>query len=235
VDFSKYVDWIKLSPRYLLPLSLFTGFVIFAPHNLLVRFGLGDLLSEYRFYFGLGFLLTTTLLLTAGLTAIYEWTMQGRRQRAALKNMRERLHHLAEPEKEILRPFIYGGTRSQGLNMADGRVGGLEAEGIIFRSSNFGNIESWAYNLQPWAWNYLRAHPELLALEDPNIARALLQSEAGLPQGTELGSVEDIEEAYRRACARVERHSFRQPHTQRMLEEAKEFLIQQSGSKPTKR
>jgi hypothetical protein len=31
MDFSKYLDWIKLSPRYLLPIALFTGFALFAP------------------------------------------------------------------------------------------------------------------------------------------------------------------------------------------------------------
>jgi len=234
VDFSKYLDWIKLSPRYLLPLSLFTGFILFAPQNLLNRFGLGSLLAEYRFYFGLGFLLTTTLLLTAGLTAIYDGIMQGRRQRARLKNLRERLHHLAEPDKEILRRFIYGGTRSQKLNMADGRVGGLEAEGVIFRSSNVGNIESWAYNLQPWAWEYLKAHPELLALEDANFARALLLSEAGLRNDIDLSSVEHIEEAYRLAWNRVETHPFAELHIPRLLQEAKDLLLQQSESESTK-
>jgi len=118
--------------------------------------------------------------------------------------------------------------------MADGRVGGLEAEGIIFRSSNVGNIESWAYNLQPWAWDYLSAHPELLALEDANTARALLLGEAALPQDVELGSVEHIEEAYRLARARVERYPFGQLYALRLLEEAKDLPAHQSASKPAK-
>ena len=36
----RLVEWIKLSPRYLLPLSLFTGFLLFAPQGWLVVVGL---------------------------------------------------------------------------------------------------------------------------------------------------------------------------------------------------
>jgi hypothetical protein len=229
VDFSRYLEWIKLSPRYLLPISLFTGFVLFAPHEMLDRFGLVSFLSHYRSYFGLVFLLSTTLLLSAALAAVYKWIMEGRRQRARLKYMRQRLHRLAEPEKAILRGFVYNGTRSQYLDMADGTVGGLEVEGIIFRSSNFGNIESWAYNIQPWAWNYLTSHPNLLVVEDVEAARALLLDRARLAPDIDLIGKEDVEEAYRIARGRVEQDRFAQPHERRVLDEARELLLKSSA------
>ena len=43
MDIGRLVEWIKLSPRHLLPLSLFTGFVLFAPGEWLAVFGLLDL------------------------------------------------------------------------------------------------------------------------------------------------------------------------------------------------
>ena len=52
VDFSKYLDWIKLSPRYLLPLAIFTGFVVLAPLAWLDVFALTDFVERYRPYFG---------------------------------------------------------------------------------------------------------------------------------------------------------------------------------------
>jgi len=33
MDIGKYVEGIKLSPRHLLPLSLFTGFLVFPPQR----------------------------------------------------------------------------------------------------------------------------------------------------------------------------------------------------------
>jgi hypothetical protein len=48
MDIGRLVEWIKLSPRYLLPLSLFTGFVPVAPTNVLDLFALLGLASNKR-------------------------------------------------------------------------------------------------------------------------------------------------------------------------------------------
>jgi hypothetical protein len=46
MDIGRLVEWIKLSPRHLIPLSLFTGFVLFAPERWLAVFGLVDLVDS---------------------------------------------------------------------------------------------------------------------------------------------------------------------------------------------
>ena len=48
MDIGRLVEWIKLSPRHLLPLSLFTGFVLFAPQKWLAVFGIFGFVSDYR-------------------------------------------------------------------------------------------------------------------------------------------------------------------------------------------
>jgi hypothetical protein len=68
-----FVDWIKLSPRYLLPICIFTGFVVFAPPNVLSIFGIMGLVESYRAYFGLAFLLSATLLASSALIATCMW------------------------------------------------------------------------------------------------------------------------------------------------------------------
>ena len=164
VDISKLVDWVKLSPRYLLPLSLFTGFVLFAPKKWLVVFGLVGFVADYRPWFGVAFLLSTALLLSAAFTALYGWAKAKREEATSLRSRRERLHHLSEPEKEILRGYIEGETRTQYLSMTDGVVGGLVAERILFRASSLGqSFDYFAYNIQPWAWEYLNEHRKLLS------------------------------------------------------------------------
>ena len=40
MDIGRLVEWIKLSPRHLLPLSLFTGLMLFASQEWLAVFGL---------------------------------------------------------------------------------------------------------------------------------------------------------------------------------------------------
>jgi hypothetical protein len=164
MDLGKLVEWIKLSPKHLLPVSLFTGFTLFAPPEWLTAFGIVGLVSDYRPYLGAAFLLSAALLSSALIVTVQGQVASRRRQARRDKYMRQRLHNLAEPEKEILRGFLRNETRTQYLSMADGRVGGLEAEKIIFRSSNVGfSLDHWAYNIQPWAWEYLKKRPKLLS------------------------------------------------------------------------
>jgi Super-infection exclusion protein B len=164
MDIGRLVEWIKLSPGHLVPLSLFTGFLLFAPERWLAVFGLVGFVSQWRPYFGAVFLLSTALLLGAALVSAWGMVKQKRTEAAFLRGRWERLHHLSEPEKEILRGYIEAQTRTQYLSMADGVVGGLGAERIIYRASSLGqSFDYFAYNIHPWAWEYLNAHPKLLS------------------------------------------------------------------------
>jgi len=158
VDISKLLDWLKLSPKYLIPISAVTGFVLFAPTSILSIFSLVALVSQYRPYLGGIFLMSSALLVMDWLTLAYKWIKEGRCQSQTLKKSQRRLHGLTEEEKAILRGYIRGKTRTQYFSVVDGVVRGLEAEYIIFKVSNIGH----PYNIQPWAWEYLNEHPELL-------------------------------------------------------------------------
>lgn len=163
---SKVSEWIKLSPRYLFPISLVTGFLLFATTNMLDIFGLVPLVSQYRSYIGVIFLLSTGLLFTSWLIALYEW-LKERLDQFRCQNLRkERLHDLTDEERRILCGYIYGKTRTQYLNiLQDGVVNGLVNEQIIYRSSRFpipGSRGRVAFNIQLWAWKYLNQRPELL-------------------------------------------------------------------------
>ncbi len=162
VDVSKFLDWIKLSPRYLVPIALFTGFVLFASTEILEFFGLTGFVARYRPYFGLVFLLSAVLLLSGAAMAVYDCVKGWRREAQQRQQLRQQLRNLSRPEKEVLREFVRNDTTTLYLSMADGVVGGLETQRILYRSSNVGDIEEWAYNVQPWAWEHLKAHPQLL-------------------------------------------------------------------------
>jgi hypothetical protein len=126
-------------------------------------FGLVDFVSDYRPYFGVVFLLSLALLLGAAIVAAWERMQQKREGSGQLREMQERLHHLSKPEKRILRGYIEGKTRTQNFSLADGVVGGLVAEHIVFRASNISSsYDYFAYNIQPWAWEYLSEHRQLL-------------------------------------------------------------------------
>jgi hypothetical protein len=71
MDISKLVEWIKLSPKHLIPLSLFTAFLLFASQRWLAVFGIAGLYSDYRSFFKATFLLSTGLLVSASSDAVY--------------------------------------------------------------------------------------------------------------------------------------------------------------------
>jgi hypothetical protein len=81
-----------------------------------------------------------------------------------------RLHDLTAEEKEILLGYILNKTKTQYLGYADGVASGLVAEEIIFRSSNMGDPDRWAHNIQPWVWNLLNEKfDEFFSQEDIDV------------------------------------------------------------------
>jgi hypothetical protein len=163
MDWSNLLDALKLSPRYLVPVALASGFLLFSPADYLTVMGLDTLVNSYRSWIGLVFLVSAALLITSLIQQAWSLSKvryaRFRTRRAAHK----RLNHLTAEEKDILRGYIVNQTRTQVLDFASGVVKGLEHEGIIYQASPLGSLlDGFAYNIQPWAWDYLNDHKELL-------------------------------------------------------------------------
>jgi hypothetical protein len=62
------LEVVKLPLRWLWPLAIATGILVFAPSWLLTSLGLTDLVSSYRGWIGLAFLIVAALL-GAGIVA----------------------------------------------------------------------------------------------------------------------------------------------------------------------
>lgn len=164
----RLVEILKLSPRYLfLPMLLVSGFALFAPANILDFLGLTIFASQYRSYLGAAFLVAAACITVSTVHSVYGWAhdsityKRNTTQRQA--NWRQRLHRLTEEEKELLRGYIQDGTRTQNLPIDSGIVSGLVHEGVIYRASDVGSLlQGFAFNIQPWAWDYLNSHADLL-------------------------------------------------------------------------
>lgn len=159
---SKLLDWIKLPTKTLAALCIVSGILIFSGEGTLDNFGLKVLVSEYRAYLGVAFLLTLALTLVNSISAawkfIYPWIAEAYWIRAG----RKRLQNLNPTEKQILSYYIQNQTRSQNLPIQNGTVSALQKEKIIIRGSSLGTMHGFDYIMQPWAWEYLNEHPELL-------------------------------------------------------------------------
>lgn len=162
MDPSKWIDWIKLPTKTMAGLCIVFGILIFSGESTLDKFGLKSLVADYRAYFGVGFLLTLSLTLVNSISAFWKFIYPWIAEAYWIRIGKKRLQCLNPTEKQILRYYIQNQTRSQTLPIQDGTVNALQKEKIIIRGSSLGSLHGFDFIIQPWAWEYLNKHPELL-------------------------------------------------------------------------
>lgn len=157
------LEFLKLAPRYLVALAIFSAFFLFSPESLLKRLGVFDFVQTNRSWLGITLIASSALfgvsLLADVLMGIKRWWWKRRR----FHQITQRLYRLTEDEKQILRFYLAENTRANTLSIEDGIVQGLVADGIIYRSAAIGNLlEGFAHNISDIAWDYLHVYPRLL-------------------------------------------------------------------------
>jgi hypothetical protein len=163
MDLSSALSWIKLSPKYLIAITFATGIVLFSPEKFVTDLGMTEISELYKPWIGFSFLLSASLL-AANVSFLIITKI--RNKIVWEKNLSKHqgyLHALTPEERNILRRYIGLATKTQDLSIESGVVQGLVANKIIYRAASMGDLYSgWAYNIQPWAWEYLNQNLELL-------------------------------------------------------------------------
>ena len=162
MDFTKWLDWVKLPTKTLAGLCVVFAILIFSGEPTLEKFGLKSFVSEYRAYFGVGFLVTLALTLVNSVAAVWKFIYPWIAEAYWINIGKKRLKALTPEEKRILGHYIHNQTRSQNLRIQDGTVNALQRERIIIRGSSLGSLHGFDFVIQPWAWEYLNKHPDLL-------------------------------------------------------------------------
>ena len=89
--------------------------------------------------------------------------MQGYSQRKVLRAQKDCLYKLTPEEKGYLVPFIFGLQNTINVGMDDGVMAGLRFKGITYLAASVGDmLHGFAFNLQPWAREYLENNKNLL-------------------------------------------------------------------------
>lgn len=163
MDFSKFIDWIKLPAKYLFAISIATGILLFSDQEFLVKLGLLEFKSNYNSIIGAVFLISSVFVVTHFIIFAYSKVKKRvnwfRTKRRGIKRLKDLTHQ----EKGILSFYIDKNTRTQSLDYTDGRVSELEWHKIIYRTSQLSKLGTYFdYNIQPWAWDYLKKHRSLL-------------------------------------------------------------------------
>jgi hypothetical protein len=136
--------------------------LLFIPDSLISQIGLEEIRLTYRTYAGVVFIASASLLLVNIISGIVHIALRPWRDRQFNRAVYRTLGELTQPEKDFLRPFIFGHANTVSAAINDGVAGGLAAKQIIYRSSNISYGFDWPYNLQPTPRKLLKAHPELL-------------------------------------------------------------------------
>lgn len=165
MDPSKWLDWIRLPTKTLAALCIVFGVMVFSGDTSLEKFGLKTFVEEYRSYLAVGFLVTFALTVVNSLAATWKFIYPWIAEAYWIRIGRKRLLSLNPTEKKILRYYIQNQTRSQTLPIQDGAVNALQREKIIMRGNSLGSLRGFDFIIQPWAWEYLNEHPELLDLQ----------------------------------------------------------------------
>jgi len=157
------LEFLKLTPKNITPILLISSLLLFSPKEWLIFFKLFNLKEQYHFIISIVFLFSSVILLNYIIFKFFSLVRNFFFRLKVKKKIYKRLENLTEDEKQILRYYIAKNTRANTLRCDDGTVRGLEADFIIFRSSNMGNvIEGFAYNINDFAWDYLHKNYHLL-------------------------------------------------------------------------
>lgn len=62
ISMEQVAELLKLAPRYLAAVGLFSGILLFLPDRVLNRLGVADLTQNYRTWFGVAFLVAVSML-----------------------------------------------------------------------------------------------------------------------------------------------------------------------------
>ncbi|MGJ3243264.1 MAG: superinfection exclusion B family protein [Opitutales bacterium] len=157
------LEFLKLTPRYLMAVSIFCAVLLFSPKEFLDQIGAFEFTENYRSWIGLAFLGSLCISIVGIGSGILGWIKSFRYRRKVKKRIVEKLHRLTENEKQILRYYIAKQTKSNMLRTENGVVKGLEASHIIYRAATLGNVlEGFAHNISEVAWDYLNENQALL-------------------------------------------------------------------------
>jgi len=152
----------KLTPVPLLAVGFAATVILFSPDPLAGILGIDQFRNSYRFWIGMAFVVSWCYLAAHsiwwGIGKFNAWNQKRRNKRIREKALQE----LTPQEKKCLRRYIHDNKNTCCFDCTNGVVGGLQAKGILFRSSSLVEINRIPYNLQGWARKHLREHPQLL-------------------------------------------------------------------------
>lgn len=164
MDFKQILEWIKLSGKQAFVLCLLSSIFLFSPESIIEKLGLTVIKVTIQPWLGVVWLLSVSVTLSEISYPIYNWLKSAVQQRINLKKYQKQLHNLSSDEKDFLIHYLENETITKSARISDGVANSLVATNIIYRASTLATYyDNFQYNIQPWAYDYLKKHPECLS------------------------------------------------------------------------
>jgi len=157
---TEFTDYFRKIPAaFLVAIVTVLALILFLPEQYAKIVAVEDFREQYRVYLGPVFLLA----LSFSVARIYMFSMLGLNKKKVLKEKQASLHGLTPEEMGYLSQFIKGSQNSINVGLEDGVMAGLCSKGITYRATCTGHtLHGYAFNLNPWAREYLSQNPNLL-------------------------------------------------------------------------
>lgn len=163
-----FIDFLSLGYRPLFILTCLSWTIIIIPKDIWQSMGLLELSLQSRPWMFVVGVISGVWLLSGGVFDLLKsGSDQGNKWWLSRKTKRGRekvLSSISRSEKQILVQYLINDVTTLAFDARDGVVNGLIARGILYKASTLSNPLSIDFdvNIQPWAWQYLNDHPEIM-------------------------------------------------------------------------
>ena len=163
LEAKKVLDWIKLTGKQAFILVVMSSILLFSSNELITQLGLTKIKEITQPWVGGIWIISLAILVSEIAHPIYQFLANKVKSWSNLKNGHARLNQLTPDEKVFLKYYIEQDTRTNSSKYSNGVVKELEAVGIVRRASQMASYHDvFPYNIQPWAWEYLKKNPTVL-------------------------------------------------------------------------
>jgi hypothetical protein len=133
--------------------------LVLLPQSVAEILGVDSLRTAQRQWIGLAVLAPPSLYVAE----LAIWGFKQLKAKWGLHQNQAMLHKLTSEECSVLRPYIENQTQTAVFSSPKGVIYGLVKKNILYPAFDHAGGYNYYYNMNPWAYEYLSKHPELLS------------------------------------------------------------------------
>lgn len=160
-----FISFLKLPPSILSALVIASGFIIFAPTELLERLYFIDFKDKYGFYIGLVFIVSLSILLVYLIIKLVQYIFEKKSNKKRSENQLRFLKELNIDEKQLIREMIESSDYTLELPVNNGVIVKLQNYFVIAPAGTTHLVNGYdmriPFFVQPWVVKMVRENPDI--------------------------------------------------------------------------